>query len=218
MSTSVLIFVLRRWANNMKVYNFEQRTQEWYDVRLGRPTASTFAKIITATGKPSTQSEGLINSLVNEVITGEMEWSEPNEWMQRGIDLEPTACAMYELLTGNEVQHVGFCLHDTIDAGCSPDGLIGEDGGLEIKCPAPNTHIGYLRDNKCPSKYLAQVQGSMWVTGRDYWDFLSYHPDYPELLVRVDRDDVFISKLEIEVAKVLEKVHNTVDLIKEKMA
>ena len=192
----------------MKVYNFEQRTPEWYEVRLGRPTASNFGKILTATGKPSTQSEGLINSLVQELISGQMEWSEPNEWMQRGIDLEPQACAMYEFITGNKVEHVGFCLHDDIDAGCSPDGLIGEDGGLEIKCPAPNTHIGYLRDNKCPSKYLLQVQGSMWVTGRQWWDFMSFHPDYPELIVRVNRDDDLINKLELEVTKLLEKVYN----------
>ena len=201
----------------MKIYAFEQRTPEWYEVRLGRPTASAFAKIITPTGKASTQAEGLINTLVNEVITGEMEWSEPNEWMQRGIDLEPQACAMYELLTANEVSHVGFCLHDTINVGCSPDGLIGEHGGLEIKCPAPTTHIGYLRDGKCPTKYIPQVQGSLWVTGREWWDFMSFHPDYPELIVRVNRDDKFINELESQVAILLEKVHNCVEDIKARM-
>ena len=194
----------------MRVFDFEQRTPEWYQIRLGRPTASAFSKIMTPTGKPSAQQEGLINELVHEVISGEMEWSDPTEAMQRGIDLEPRACALYEMVTMNDVEHVGFCLHDSIDAGCSPAGLIGEHGGLEIKCPLAHNHIGYLREGKLPSKYVPQVQGSLWVTGREWWDFMSFHPDYPELIVRVNRDDNFIATLEKEVTTLLEKCHNCI--------
>lgn len=198
----------------MRVFDFEQRTEEWYAVRLGRPTASSFARIVTPTGKASTSQEGLINELVAEMISGEMQWSEPTEAMQRGIDLEPQACAVYEMVSAVDVLHVGFCLHDSVNAGCSPDGLIGENAGLEIKCPSAHNHIGYLREGKIPAKYIPQVQGSLWVTGREYWDFMSYHPDYPELIVRVTRDDDFISTLEKEVTKVIEKCHNCVREIK----
>lgn len=198
----------------MKTYDFEQRTPEWYEVRLGRITASVASRIVTATGKPSTSQDALVNELAHEVITQSMDWTDPTPAMQRGIDLEPRACSMYELVSGNDVDHVGFCAHDDLMIGCSPDGLIGDQGGLEIKCPLAHNHIGYLMDEKCPSKYYPQVQFSMFVTGRSWWDFMSFHPDYPELIIRVNRDDDFIATLEKEVAKVLEKCNNCVRKIK----
>lgn len=198
----------------MQIHNFDQRTPEWYAIRLGRITASQSSKLITATGKASTQQSSLVNELVHEMMSGEMEWSDPTPAMQRGIDLEPRACAMYELESCNTVEHVGFITHDTLAIGCSPDGLVAESGGLEIKCPLAHNHIGYLQDDKCPSKYYSQVQFSIWVAERDWWDFMSFHPDYPELIIRVYRDDNFISNLETEVSKVLEKCDNCIQEIK----
>lgn len=198
----------------MQTHNFEQRTPEWYAIRLGRITASVANRVLTATGKPSTAQDALAYELANQVLTQSMDWTEPTFAMQRGIDLEPRACAMYELATCNDVDHVGFCAHDDLMIGCSPDGLIGDAGGLEIKCPLPHNHIDYLMGEKCPAKYYPQVQFSMFVTGREWWDFMSYHPDYPELIVRVNRDDDFITSLEKEVTKVLEKCDNCVREIK----
>lgn len=202
----------------MKTYDFEQRTLEWYQIRQGRITASVASKVITSTGKPSTSQDALVNELAHELMTEPMDRSDIdsvalNPAMQRGIDLEYRACRMYEFLTGNEVDHVGFCAHDDLMIGCSPDGLM-PDGGLEVKCPLAHNHIGYLMDEKCPSKYFPQVQFSMFVTGRSWWDFISFHPDHPELIVRVNRDDDFISKLEKEIVKVLEKCDNCVRKIK----
>ena len=198
----------------MKTYDFEQRTPEWYEVRLGRITASVANRVVTSTGKASTGQWSLVTELANQILTQSMDFTEPTWVMQRGIDLEPRACAMYELVSGNDVDHVGFCASDDLMIGCSPDGLIGDDGGLEIKCPLPHNHIDYLMGEKCPAKYYPQVQFSMLVTGRPWWDFMSFHPDYPELIVRVNRDDDFIAVLEKEVAEVLEKCDNCVRKIR----
>jgi dihydrofolate reductase len=106
---------------------------------------------------------------------------------------------MYEFMTDTKVIETGFILDNSGEFGCSPDGLVGEDGGLEIKCPAPHNHVDWSRKKVCPSKHYAQVQGCMWITGRKWWDFMSYHPDMKPFIVRVERDEEFIEKLAKEV-------------------
>lgn len=192
-----------------------QRTEEWFRDRLGRVTASNFAKLITATGKPSTSADGYINELIAQRLTQQIPESYTNAHIERGIELEPKALSWFEFETDLEVIESGFIKHPDLEAGCSPDGLIGEDGGLEIKCPAPNTHVGYLRDGKLPSKYVQQVQGSMWVTGRSHWWFLSYHPEMPQLLVKVERDNDYIELLAEQVEKACNKIESEVNKIKE---
>ena len=179
----------------MLVLECEQGSEEWHKARAGVPSASNFSKLITAAGKPSTSAETYINSLIAYLITGTVEESYKNENMARGNLLEPQARAMYELATDNVVTEVGFCLHDTIMAGCSPDGLVGDDGGLEIKCPSASTHVGYLRSQKLPTIYKQQVMGCLWITGREWWDFMSFHPEMEDLIVRVYRDDEYINVL-----------------------
>jgi hypothetical protein len=125
----------------MKKIECEQGSPEWLTARLGIPSASQFSKIVTGKGGKSTQVEAYINQLVAEELTGETTLVYVNEHMKRGTELESDARELYEALTGTTVQEVGFCLHDTVNAGCSPDGLVGEDGGLEIKCAAPSTHV-----------------------------------------------------------------------------
>ena len=121
----------------MKISNCQQGSSEWLTSRLGIPSASQFSRIVTGKGGKSTQVEAYINQLVAEELTGETTFVYVNEHMKRGTELEPDARELYEALTGNTVQEVGFCLDDTVNAGCSPDGLVGGDyeGGLEIKCP-----------------------------------------------------------------------------------
>jgi hypothetical protein len=179
----------------MLVLECEQGSEEWHKARAGVPSASNFSKLITAAGKPSTSAEAYINSLIAYLITGTVEESYKNEHMARGNLLEPQARAMYELTTDNVVTEVGFCLHDTIMAGCSPDGLVGDNGGLEIKCPSASTHVGYLRSKKLPVIYKQQVMGCLWITGREWWDFMSFHPEMEDLIVRVYRDDEYINVL-----------------------
>lgn len=166
-----------------------------------------FNKIITSQGKPVTASttDTYMNTLLAEwLVSGQVE-SYQSEWMARGTELEPRARAFYELETGKEVKQVGFVKHDFLDVGGSPDGL-SDTGGIEIKCPAPQTHVKYLLQQKCPADYIPQVQGSMWLCERDEWDFLSYHPDMSPLLITVTRDDAFIETLESLVTKFLEKM------------
>lgn len=112
----------------MKICNHEQGSPEWFEARLGIPSASMFSKIVTTKGVWSTQADSYINQLVAERLTGEREEIYQSHHMIRGTELEPEARDMYCLVKDVEVQEVGFCLHDTLKAGCSPDGLIGEDG------------------------------------------------------------------------------------------
>ena len=200
----------------MRMINHEQGTQEWLTSRLGCPSGSGFDKLITAAGKPSTQSEGYINQLIAELLTGTPTEVRVTDAMQRGTDLEPMAREFYELASGNEVTQVGFCKHDSMETGVSPDGLIGgdDDGGLEIKCPSPSWHCAYLRAGKVPTKYIQQVQGCMWITGRQWWDFVSYHESMPALIVRVDRDDDYISLLADEVAKAVDTIQSEVNRLR----
>jgi len=195
----------------MRCIECEQGTDAWLAARLGIPSASMYAKIITTQGKWSTQADSYINQLVAEKLTGETTPFYQNEHMTRGTELEPDARQMYEFITGAEVQEVGFCLHDTLEAGASPDGLVGEDGGLEIKCPAPATHVEYLRGNKLPSKYKQQVMGCLWITGREWWDFMSYHPNMKPLIVRVERDEDYIAELEACVSKAVKLIEENVE-------
>ena len=191
----------------MRMINHEQGTQEWLTSRLGCPSGSGFDKLITSSGKPSTQSEGYINQLIAELMTKQTTEVKVSDAMQRGTDLEPMAREFYELASGNEVMEVGFCKHDNLECGVSPDGLM-EDGGLEIKCPSPSWHCAYLRAGTLPTKYKQQVQGCMWITGREWWDFVSYHETMPALIVRVHRDDEYIKLLADEVSEAVDTIQS----------
>jgi hypothetical protein len=198
----------------MIILDDEQGSPEWLKSRLGRPSASMFAKLITSTGKPSVSADKYINNLVAEKITGRSEPLFISEHMQNGTDREPFARKAYEYITDNQVRQVGFCLDDSEDFGCSPDGLILSDtlrSGLEIKCPAPGTHVEYMRNpQKGVTKYYQQIQGCMWITDRPTWDFFSWHPQMPHVLVTVERDDKFIEQLSQQVHLAVNTINETV--------
>lgn len=185
----------------MIVLEMAQGTPEWLAARCGVPTASCFDRIITPTGKPSTQAEAYAHTLLAEQITGVSEGLETNSWMRRGTELEPEARDYYSLVTGATVEQVGFCLTDDETCGCSPDGLVGSEGLLEIKCPAPSTHIEYLLTGQIVGKYYPQVQGQLWVTGRKWVDFVSYCPGIEALIIRVKRDAKFQARLTEEMSR-----------------
>jgi len=196
----------------MRLIPHEQRSPEWFQARLGIPTASNFDRLITSTGKPSASADNYINQLVAERVTGTSVEVKVTEAMQRGTDLEPEARSLFEFVTDLVVTEAPLCLHDILDAGASPDAFIGDDSLLEIKCPSGHTHVEYLRDGCLPSKYIAQVQGQLWITGKVKAHFLSYHPDFKPLMVVVPRDEMFIAKLEAEVVKATNKIS---ELVKE---
>jgi len=175
----------------------EQRSDEWQKLRCGVATASCFDRIITpATGKPSASAVAYRRELLAEWLTAQPVSVKESGWMQRGTEMEPEARAFYEFEADAEVTEAGFVFLDERRLiGCSPDGLVGDDGLVEIKCPAPHTHVGYLLDAKLPTAYIPQVQGALWVTGRRWCDFISYHAEMEPLIVRVKRDEGYIAKM-----------------------
>lgn len=198
----------------------EQGTPEWHQLRLGKVTASRVADIIatTRTG-PSASRQNYLIELALQRSTGNIEPSYTNAAMEWGTQTEPQARAAYEVETGNFVDQVAFIDHPTIAwFGCSPDGLVGDDGLIEIKCPNSATHWEYFKAKKPPQKYVIQMQTQLAVTGRKWCDFVSFDPRMPErsqlLVVRVDRDEAFIAELEEKVKQFLSEVEVEVNLMK----
>lgn len=192
----------------MRIVNIEQGTEEWLELRKGLVTGSRFKDVITpAKGELSKSSKNYMYELVAERMGATVNFYQ-NEHMQRGNELEPDARTAYEFVKDAVVEQVGICIHDNGMIGVSPDGLVGKDGGLEIKCPKETTHIGYLDGGELPLIYKPQVQGSMWITGRKWWDFMSYHPDLPPLIIRVHRDEEYINIMEEGITKFSKDVLN----------
>lgn len=198
----------------------EQRTEEWYKARLGKVTASKVADVLakTKTGVGASRANYL-SDLVVERLTGQQAEFYQNEAMQWGTETEPQARMAYEAQTNNLVDEEGFIDHPSIaNLGCSPDGLVGDSGLIEIKCPNSKTHIDTLLSGKAPSKYIPQMQTQMAVTGRKWCDFVSFDPRLPEdlqlFIVRVERDDEYIANLEKEVSAFLQEVDETVNKLK----
>lgn len=181
----------------MKVHNVAQGSEAWLKLRLGIPTASNFHKIVTPTGKLSTQARSYMFSLIAEQLLGyPMDNLDNIAWIARGKQLEPQAVEMYEFDRDVETDPVGFITTDDGRIGCTPDRLIrGHKAALELKCPAPNTHICYMVDG-FGTDYIPQAQGQMYVGGFDWVDRYSYHPELPPVLHRTCRDDAFIEKLD----------------------
>ena len=190
----------------MIILTDEQGSPEWLASRLGRPSASNFGRLVTGSGKPSSSAESYINEMIAERLTGRSKPFYTNEHMERGNALEPEAREAYEFITDFEVVETGFILHDSQEFGCSPDGLVAEQGGLEIKCPSDSVHVSYLRAGKVPAKYYQQVQGCLWITGREWWDFMSYHPEMPHLLVRAHRNEKYIEAMAEQVEKAVKTI------------
>ncbi len=182
----------------MRIIECVQGDPVWINARLGLPTASNFDRIITPTGKPSAQAPKYLAKLVAEWFLGESLDDYQSGFMERGTELEPQARAFYEFDTEQTVREVGLCLTDFGNAGCSPDGLVGDDGGLEIKTPSAEVHMGYVIGGM-PTDYFVQVQGCLWVTGRSWWDLQAWNPALPKVRVRYHRDEKFINALAVEV-------------------
>ena len=178
----------------MKIQDVEQGTEAWHNIRVGRPTASQFSRIITAArGDLSKSWKGYAIELIAECFVPFVSDFTGNKWTDRGMELEPLAREAFALRTGFDVRKVGFITRDDGVAGCSPDGLIYDaDGkivaGLEIKCPMPKTHVEYLCEGTLPDDYKAQIHGGLAVTGLDEWHFWSWHEGMKPLHIVVGRD------------------------------
>lgn len=193
-----------------------QGTQEWHAARCGRVTASRIADVMakTKTG-PSASRVNYMAELVAERLTGVPASSFSNAAMQWGTDHEPAARECYVFETGASVVEVGFFIHPVLlMAGASPDGLVGDDGLVEIKCPNTATHIDTLKGAPIADKYMKQMQFQMACTGRQWCDFVSYDPRMPiemQLRIRrIDRDAEAIAEIEASVRAFIEEIDATV--------
>ena len=200
----------------------EQGTPEWHELRRGKVTASRVADILakTKTGASASRQNYLIE-LALQRTTKAIEPSYTNAAMEWGTATEPQARVAYEVNTSNFVDQVPFIDHPTIEGfGCSPDGLVGADGLLEIKCPNSATHWEYYKAKEPPKKYFIQMQAQMSVTGAKWCDFVSFDPRMPErsqiLIVNVPRDPEFIVYMEAEIKIFLDEVAAEVKLMENK--
>jgi len=198
----------------------EQGTPEWFNSRLGKVTASRVADVLaTIKSGESASRRNYRMQLVCERLTGKKEETFTNAHMERGIELEPIARSLYEMDSGLFVKEIAFVEHPTIEmAGCSPDGLVSEDGLIEIKCPTVANHIESITGKPVgtvPSKYIPQIQFQLACTGRAWCDFVSFNNELPEHLQlfvkRVHRDDEYIANMEKEVTAFLNEVTDTVN-------
>ena len=195
-----------------------QGTPEWFAERAGRVTASMISEVLMdpkTAGYRDYQAQ-----LVAEVLTGKPQGSSfTNAAMQFGTDMEPLARSAYEAETGFSVDEVGFCQHPTIErAGASPDGLVGDSGLVEIKCPKVATHLAYLIAGVVPTGYKNQMMWQMACTNRDWTDFVSFRPDLPEhlqlFIIRFKRDPELIKKLETATVAFLDTVDKMIKQLK----
>jgi len=196
-----------------------QRTEDWYAARIGKATASRFrdATAYLRSGDPAQAQRDYATELVVERLTGQRVQKYVTAAMQWG-DHEPEARAAYERMTRMHVEETGFICHDTLLAGCSPDGLVDWDGLIEIKCPWNTAnHIETLLRGM-PDEHIPQIQGQLWITGREWCDFVSFDPRMPvELQLhvqRIQRDPGFIADLEAKVTSFLQQVGNQVEALR----
>ena len=191
------------------IREIEQGSDEWHKLRMGVATASNFSKIVTSTGEISKTIDSYALELATEFFLTKPEESYKSAAMERGTELEPEARQVYEENGLISVEQVTFIKSDCGNYGYSPDGLVDEDGLIEIKCPQDTTHLDYIIKNKLPTTYKNQVQGGLMVSGRKWCDFVSYHPNFQEdkklFIIRVERDEEFISKLKAGIDLVIKK-------------
>ena len=195
----------------MIIHNIEQRSEAWYAVKCGLVTSTRFKNLCS---KETTDSyKDLVTNIACEIITGKMEENYSNAIMEYGIETEPKARQEYEDIVDCEVKLAGFITpdegHEYFDwIGDSPDGLLPEDGILEVKCPLARTHLEYIEANKLPSEYRHQVQGHLFVSGLKYCEFVSYFPRMKLFIFRVYPDLELFKEFEVRLDKLIKDVEN----------
>ncbi len=205
------------------IKDIDQGTEEWFALRRGLVTSSNFDKVM-AKGRGNAPSKTRESYMMNLAFERMNDKNAPDDhktiWMDRGNEIEDQARANYELITGHEVEQIAF-IKIGDDIGSSTDGLIDHDGVLEIKCPKHTTHMKYILEPESLYKeYRKQVQGELWVSGREWADICSYHPDFvgdKDLVIyRVERDNKFISEIKIAVNDFVSDLHQLIEKLEKK--
>jgi len=198
----------------MRIIDCAQNSPEWFLARCGVPSSSRYSEIVTSKGEPSKSAIKYMRQLAVEAITKTKEGSFQSFAMKRGSEMEEEAAEFYALFTNREIEKIGFCLHDTINAGSSPDRLVGKDGLLEVKCPNYATYVDYRLADKLPTTYLPQVQGQLFVTGREWCDFMVYVPGIAPFIKRVYPSTDFHKALEIELTVFTAELKQLIERLK----
>jgi len=202
----------------------EQRSNEWFAARLGKVTASRVSDVIAKTKSGwGAGRKNYMSQLLCERLTGLQQDSFSNAAMQWGTEIEPRARAAYQFVTDNIVQEVGFVDHPRIGmSGASPDGLVGDKGLIEIKCPNTATHLDTLLNGTVPDRYIVQMQWQMTCTGTDWCDFVSFDPrigqDHEYWCQRIERDDKRIQELEEMVSEFLSELDAMMEQLNQRKA
>lgn len=194
----------------IQIFDMEQGSADWFAARAGIPTASMFATV-KAKGDGKTRSK-YMRALAGEIITGEPAETFSNGHMARGKAMEDEARETYAFIHDVEPARVGFIRNG--NKGASPDSLIGNDGGLEIKTALPDIQIDRLDRDRLPPEHIAQVQGNIWIAEREWWDFVSFWPKLPLFKVRVYRDEKYIKELADEVDRFNDELAELVERIR----
>jgi hypothetical protein len=177
----------------MKIHDVEQRSDAWYSLRAGMPTASEFSKIVTSNGEPSKSASGYALTLAAELFAGRpVDAWEGNVWTERGREMEAKAIELYEFTRDLDTEPVGFVTDNAGTMGCSPDRFIGNDGLAEVKCLKAENHVKAIlrhqKDGSCSPEYIQQTQGQMMICERAWCDLVFYHPELPMLVIRMKPD------------------------------
>jgi putative phage-type endonuclease len=202
----------------------EQKSPEWFAARCGSLGASQLNEALATTKNGwGASRENLKNRIIAERLTGSPTETFQNAAMQWGVDQEDNARKAYEAATGTFVDELGIAQHPVLEhTHASPDGLVGEDGLLEIKCPNTTTHIETLKSQKVPSKYMNQMLWQMRCVDRQWCDYVSFDPRLPDhlqlFIKRVERDDAAIAELEAKVAEFLTEVSKEIDALNEEFS
>ncbi len=195
----------------IEIFDCEQNSPEWLKARLGIPTASNFSAVL-AKGEGKTRRTYMLK-LLGEVLTGECEEGYSNGHMERGHEQEPDSRNLYMFQRDVEVKQVGFIRNGS--KGCSPDGLIGNNGMMETKSKMSHLHLEVLLANRLPPEHKAQCQGALWVAEREWIDFCSYRPKLPLFVTRVFRDELYIANLSAEVDRFLAEMNELMARVSE---
>lgn len=197
----------------------EQRSPEWWALRLGKPTASEFSKIITSKGEPSKSASTYAVTLACELFAGKaLDGWEGNSYTERGRELEVTALELYEFTREVELTRVGFITDNADTMGCSPDALIGDDGMAEVKCLKAENHakaiLYYEKHGRCPTDYVQQTQGQLMIGERKWCDLIFYHPELPLLVIRQEPLREVRGGLIQGIADVIRERDNVLDILR----
>lgn len=195
----------------MKIYDFPQGSDAWHKARAGIITASHLAKILTKKDV-SKQFDAYENRLVFERLTGHpIDDFKGSYWIERGKELEGDAVKFYEMTYGVDCTHAGLIVNDEGTFGASPDFLVGEDAGGELKCPSPAVHIGYLlKPESLYADYFHQVQGNLFASKRKWWDVISYHPDLKPATYRATPDYAYMARLNQRIKETEQNILNKI--------